>query len=75
MLILVTLFFYSILKFKYMVYKEEWELIQQNVVSNLDDLSTAHNLGKPEYQNLSIALQFFPKKAKQTVAGKIQAFR
>mmetsp|Transcript_24707 Transcript_24707/g.38464 ORF Transcript_24707/g.38464 Transcript_24707/m.38464 type:complete len:98 (+) Transcript_24707:226-519(+) len=55
-LILITLFFYSVLKLKYMVFKEEWELIQQNVVSSLEDLSTAHDLGKPEYQNLSIAL-------------------
>jgi len=36
--VLVTLFCYAVLKFKYMMLKEEWQLIQQTVVADLTDL-------------------------------------
>jgi len=35
---LITVFMYFVLKFKYMLFKEEWSLIQQTVVSDLEDL-------------------------------------
>ena len=55
-IILVTLFFYSLLKFKYMIFKEEWSLIQQNIVANLEDLSIVHDLNDEKYSNISIAI-------------------
>ena len=72
---LICMFFYTILKLKYMLYKEEWELTQQTVVSD------SRELVNPIYfsdlnvtKNISIGLQFLPAKPKQTLADKVNAF-
>lgn len=69
-LVLFVLLCYSLLKFKYMMFKEEWQLIQQTVVAEEIDLLTIHDLSDPRYTNISLALQFRMKKDKQTLAGK-----
>ena len=73
MIILFIIIVYSLVKGKQMFRREEWSLVQQEVVSGLGELSKTYNLNETEYKNISIALQFYPKKAKQTRAAKQQA--
>ena len=70
---LIVLFFitmYTILKGKSMFQRQDWTLIQQTVVSSVEELNNAYDLGSQTYSNISISLQFYEKKAKQTAALK-----
>jgi hypothetical protein len=53
-----------------MLRREEWSLVQQDVVSEIEELSKTYNFNETEYSNISISLQFFTKKEKQTNAKK-----
>mmetsp|Transcript_11629 Transcript_11629/g.17646 ORF Transcript_11629/g.17646 Transcript_11629/m.17646 type:complete len:120 (+) Transcript_11629:45-404(+) len=46
MVIKTMLFFYIILKLKYLIFKEEWKLKQQTVVADLEELTFVHELGQ-----------------------------
>lgn len=56
-----------------MLYREEWSLVQQEVVAGVHELSKSYNFNESEFSNISIALQFFTRKEKQTAALKKQA--
>ena len=73
MIILLIILLYAILKGKQMIKREEWSLIQQTVVSSVDELSFPYDLKDHSYSNISIALQFYEKKVKQTAALKSKA--
>ena len=64
MTILLIIFCYAILKGKSMIKREDWSLIQQTVVSSIEELSQAYDLKDGAYSNISISLQFYEKKAK-----------
>ena len=73
MIILIIIYIYALVKGKQMMGREEWSLVQQEVVSSLGELSKAYNFNETEYSNISIALQFYTKKEKQTAALKQKA--
>ena len=64
MIILVIIYIYALVKGKQMLGREEWSLVQQEVVSGIGELSKAYNFNQTEYSNISIALQFYTKKEK-----------
>ena len=70
MVILFIIYVYALVKGKQMMVREEWSLVRQEVVSSYDELQRAHNFNESEYSNISLALQFYTRKEKQTAALK-----
>ena len=64
MLGLIIIYIYALVKGKQMLGREEWSLVQQEVVSGLGELSKTYNFNETQYSNISIALQFYTKKEK-----------
>ena len=56
-----------------MMKREDWSLIQQTVVSSLGELQVPRDLKDEAHQNISIALQFIKKPARQMVPEKFKA--
>jgi hypothetical protein len=46
---------YTFLKAKYLVNREQWSIIQQTVVANLDELMVPNNLVEEQFSNISVA--------------------
>lgn len=61
-LVFLCMLFYFVLKLKYMINKEEWKLIQQEVLSTPEELKLP--LDFRDFSNVSIGLQFQKKKGK-----------
>ena len=60
---------YGFLKLKYMIDIEEWQLINQTVLVEESDLTTAKNFNETAlYGNISLALEFQVKRKVQTIA-------
>ena len=57
---LVLLMSYLFLKGKYMINKEEWQLIQQTVLR--DDAELLQETKLQDYKNVTLAMQFNEKK-------------
>lgn len=62
----VIVFTFGIIKHFSNIHSKEWELHQHTVIRTKDDLSTPRQLSDPEYANLSLALQFKPKRPKSS---------
>ena len=69
MVLLASVLAYTFLKTKYMVDKEEWNLIQQTVMATKNDLQTPKMLNETRYANISIGIQFYEKREKLTLAA------
>ena len=52
--VMIILFCYIVLKIKYMIFKEEWQLNQQIILQEQDEINTLKPL--IDYKNLSMAL-------------------
>jgi hypothetical protein len=47
-----------------MFFRERWSLVSQEVVSSIGELSNPYNFNDTQYGNISIAMQFYKRKAK-----------
>ena len=56
MILLLIIYIYSLVKGKQMLYREEWSLVQQEVVAGVHELSKSYNFNESEFSNISIAL-------------------
>ena len=56
----------SILKIKMTTDKENWSLVQQEVMSSASLLMEKRNLSDSKYKNITVAVQFIKKRKKQT---------
>lgn len=73
MLSLLLLFLvgaYAFIKGKYMLDMEEWQLIQQEVMSAPSELEAPKHLNETLYSNISLGIQFQIKRERLTLAGK-----
>jgi hypothetical protein len=70
MILLFVIYIYAFVKGKQMLQREEWALVKQDVVSETKELTISYNFNETDYRNISIGLQFFSKKEKQTNARK-----
>ena len=50
-----------------MLDREQWNLVQQTIMANRYDLTTPFQLKEKGNQNISLALQFYKKRDKQTL--------
>ena len=49
-----------------MVHREDWLLVQQDVMATASDLAEEKELVEERYKNITIAIQFSLKRKKQT---------
>lgn len=73
MVLLLIIICYALIKGKSMLKREDWSLTQQTVVSSLDELNQPYDIKDESYSNISISLQFYERKAKQTKALRTKA--
>ena len=64
LLLILIIYIYALVKGKQMLRREEWSLVQQEVVSSIGELSNTYSFNETQFTNISIALQFYTKKEK-----------
>ena len=73
MCLLAIIIMYTFLKAKYLYNREQWSLIQQTVVADIEELQKENNFVEDRFQNISLAFQVYKKKPKQTLDARDSA--
>ena len=68
--VICALLSYTILKGKLLLSKEDWDLVQQEILNNEYELTTPYHFNDSDNSNVTLAIQFYNKRLKKTMAER-----